>query len=163
MVLFLTISLFGSYKDWETISFNRNHIKLYVLFGENTPGDQFGFIKKNGICKITFMWLSLFTFDKKIKKFDGKIVNIDFSADGKIKFTLPVSISIKEHKDIFSIISYNFIMGEKFIKLLKNSEILKVQIDPNQKIAKYFYGDIAKFNLDGFSKVYKSASKSCTQ
>ncbi len=72
------------------------------------------------------MWLSFFTFDKKIKKFDGKMVNIDFSADGKIKFTLPVSITIKEHKDISSIISYNFIMGEKFIKLLKNSKILKV-------------------------------------
>ncbi len=163
LVLFLAISLFGSSKNWKTFSLSRNHIKLYVLFGKNTPGDQFGFIKKNGICKITFMWLSLFTFDKKIKKFDGQMVNINFSADDKIKFTLPVSVYIKEHQDIYSIISCNFIMGEKFIKLLKNSKILKVQVNPNQKIAKFFYGDITEFDLDGFSKVYKNAKKSCTQ
>ncbi len=36
LVLFLTISLFESTKNWKTFSFNKKHIKLYVLFGENT-------------------------------------------------------------------------------------------------------------------------------
>lgn len=162
LCLVLTFSLADSSK-WESVDFGNKII--YYTYSSNNGYDMFGFIKLKGFCDKTFMYLSLHNDNKNLEKFDNKIVKLDFETK-KVKFTIKVTINVYKQAflsgyEVYPIYASTFLMNDKFIKLLKNSKTIKISINPNQKIAKYFKNQTADFNLNGFSKTYELGYKCC--
>ncbi|MDB2562189.1 hypothetical protein N9X61_01145, partial [Sulfurimonas sp.] len=148
------------YKDWEINSYGNDLFKASTN-GLQIYGHDFGVIKRANNCNRDLLWLTFSSTMKGLKKYAGKEVELLIDIDDE-KFKIGVDVSILDTTPTMEIALFsNFIVGNKFIKLLKKGKKIKVTIIKPEKIVNQFDIKSELFSLKGFTANYLKLNEYC--
>jgi len=156
-VIFITINLSAS--EWIIMD------NVYFTPAESKSSNIFGFRvldDKNGTrCNLEIMYLTFNTMNLDIKKYVNEMVNISFIVDDKINFKIKTSFDVTILPEYHVAIATfaNFIFDTQTMKLFENSNKVKITIDPDQEIAKYFDITSETFNMEHMKEKRKKLVK----
>lgn len=156
-VIFITINLSAS--EWIIMD------NVYFTPAVSNSSNIFGFSvldDKNGTrCNLEIMYLTFNTMNLDIRKYVNEMVNTSFIVDDKINFKIKTGfdVTILPEYHVAIVTFANFIFDTQTMKLFENSNKVKITIDPDQEIAKYFDIKSETFNLERMKEKRKKLVK----
>lgn len=148
------------YKNWSVSS--HDNLVRYIARGDTVHGHEFGFIKMEGNCNQDLLWICWSTSKKGLNVFKDKEATICFRV-GKTRFQIEIPLlSVVESQSGLTLLSFsNFIVGEKFISLLKKGQKIEVTILAPEELVTQL--DIRRdtFSLNGFTATKLKAREFC--
>ncbi|MDD3375149.1 MAG: hypothetical protein PHY73_05450 [Candidatus Omnitrophica bacterium] len=148
-------------KDWNVQPFSGGRV-LFYAHGTVVHGHQFGFLKNTKDCDTDILLISLGSFDKKVKDFDGEPVTFSIEVDG-VEFQISVNVFSKNTGSITIMTFTNFVAKEDFTNFLIKGNELNLKIVEPKEFIKYFDMNNETFSLIGFTAARKKAKDYCEE
>lgn len=149
------------HKKWKTDSLDNGYVR-YITNGSVTYGNKFGFILHKSNCSNNNLWLSIATYEKGLREYVGKEIEFEMQVDDftdTIKLTLSNVIPVLGHID--SALFTNYLVNERFLKLLEKSSKITFTIKKPDDIMKKFDIPYEMFSLNGFMANKLKATETC--